>query len=394
MSNNQYDEIANILKEAQRRYGVDTFKDTRRLKGLLTDYIFDRMSEINIVLTAIDDGVPEELENGDPQGMDILINRICDKLEESRGIREDISRSAVMAIAYSMGLSDLPSTQIKSLGATSPNPASGGEAQDDWLGMSEAVGGNNAGNSAQGSGAAQQPTNNAMTWLKENQALLTVAVAVLSFVLYFLSGQNAPPPQPEGPFPQENVETVEDGDPLPEEGGGADPKPEPQPTPQPEPAPTPAPQPEPEPEPAPQPAPQPAPAPRPQPQPAPQPRPQPAPQPTPTPQPRPQPENEFVIDQNLYLADGIGVIWRISLGESAPDNGQFVFYANTPQGVLRLDTAATSEDEVAYIVSQNGVIVGEGGMVSQDDYHYAYRVLSIDGFVSEGVLHINHSPSH
>ena len=101
-----------------------------------------------------------------------------------------------------------------------------------------------------------------------------------------------------------------------------------------------------------------------------------------------------MIDQNLYLADGIGVIWRISLGESAPDNGQFVFYANTPQGVLRLDTAATSEDEVAYIVSQNGVIVGEGGMVSQDDYHYAYRVLSIDGFVSEGVLHINHSPSH
>ena len=206
MTGNDYDAIAQILKEALRRYPDDGLQNTIRLKGLLTDHLAGLDSEINIVLSAIEEDIAEQFHVAGSAEADISVGRLSQRFEDVRGIRPDIAKSAVLAIGYALGLTGLPSSEVAEI---SKNIPGGPDLTDDamankgdrWEGLSEPVEPNTppppqpskpeAGSGAAGSNMFSQ----LRSWAKLNP-IPSIAIAAGAIMLYFfVSGEQQPPQQ-------------------------------------------------------------------------------------------------------------------------------------------------------------------------------------------------------
>ena len=93
MSAEAFDRIAEVLKEANKRYPNDAFVDRRRLNGLLADHIGDADSQIRVVLNALQDGAAEQLLQASSNELGLHINRLASKLERAWGLKPEIALS-------------------------------------------------------------------------------------------------------------------------------------------------------------------------------------------------------------------------------------------------------------------------------------------------------------
>ena len=361
MAGNNYDDIARILKEAVRRYPDDAFDDTRRLKGLLSDHLTGLNNEINIIIGALEEGIPDQLKTSGEQGVDITVNRLTERLEETKGIRGDIAKSAVIAIAHAMDLSELPSSSVATISKTSqrqtdmpplndPDLNSPEGGSDDWVGVSEVVeeaprerktgGGNTGGPSSLPGGL-----NDLVEKVKKQPLLIGVAAAAVAGVLYF-SGESSTPQPPPGPQPS--------------------PQPSPPPNPQPNPTPPPNPQPNPPPNPQPNPPPNPKPF-----------RGGPAPTPGPA--------------ANFYFADDNRNVWRPAPQHAGQGYGAFSARISGQNVIMK--SRPTGQSSFSFTVyNQAGQKVFTGSAKASDATHFKYSFQG-NGQRGQGTWHVNHMPN-
>lgn len=202
-----YDRLAELLKEMHGRYPDDAFKNRKRLNGLLADHVKGGEREIRIVLDAIDEGVVDDLTNAPEHEVRIQIDRLVTRLENRRGIREDIARQAVHACAFGIGVGGLPST-------VAANPANDDREQqdpEDWAGLSKVV-------DSPRKPDPVDPNYEHSADIK-NKKYLWIAVAVAIGFITFTQLKSPPselersPQPPQGDSPQE-PRTQPDMDPL------------------------------------------------------------------------------------------------------------------------------------------------------------------------------------
>ncbi len=197
MATEAFDRIAEVLKEAGKRYPKDAFTERRRLSGLLADHITDADSEIRVVMNAIQDGATEQLLQAPANELGLHINRLASKLERAWGLKPEIALLAIQACAYAVGRAELPS---KSSLAPSVTQAAAGP--DDWLGMTQVV--NPVSIQPPPADVSKQvvPTvsNGALQdWFKSNQKLVMGGAAAAVAAFYFIGQDPSPPPQPPRP---------------------------------------------------------------------------------------------------------------------------------------------------------------------------------------------------
>ena len=214
MVGNDYDNIAQILREALRRYPDDGLRNTLRLKGLLTDHLVGLDSEINIVLSAIEDDVAEQFQVTGSAEADISVGRLSQRFEDARGLRSDIAKSAVLAIGYALGLTGLPSSEVAEISKSVSNaPELTDDAiadkRDEWVGLSEPVeeSTHHSNTTAKSDHAGKNGTSKLQTWMKLNPirslAVIGGAVALAFFVFGGQQEQQPQQPQPQQPQPQQ-----------------------------------------------------------------------------------------------------------------------------------------------------------------------------------------------
>ncbi len=292
------DRLATLLVELRGRLGPD-FTNRRRVVSLVADRLPEAGREIKVLGTAIDDGVLDTLEAARGGRLDLEIDRIATAFEARHGVRSDIAKPVVQAMAHALGLAGLPSAAS---GTTPPSmPQMPAARQDDWVGASSVVA--TPAHAAPPAYAAATPAGPAAaaprtaaqtitTWVWRGLGVFGAVIGTLLVIGLIVGDRDErrdQPPQPQPPRVAQN-------DP---------PRPQPQPQPQPQPLVTPQPQPQPQPQPRPQQQVQPAPVQQPpqaqqdigdatpqgKPPPADEPsgtQPQARPQPQPQPQPRPQ----------------------------------------------------------------------------------------------------------
>ncbi len=210
MANEAFDRIAEVLKEASKRYPKDAFTERRRLSGLLADHITDADSEIRVVMNAIQDGATEQLMQAPANELGLHVNRLASKLERAWGLKPEIALLAIQACAYAVGRADLPSkSSIASAPGAAVTPAAAG-GHDDWVGMTQVV------NPA----SIQEPTVNASRpvtppvsppatgaslkdWFKNNQKLVMGGAAAAIAAFYFIGQDPSPSQPPRDPQPQQ-----------------------------------------------------------------------------------------------------------------------------------------------------------------------------------------------
>lgn len=362
MSDNQYDEIAAILREAQRRYGENAFDNTRRLKGLLADHLLDKANEINIVISAIEDGIPAELKRSDPRECDITISRMTERLEANRGVRGEIARSAVMAIAYGMNLSDLPSSQVRSISQRSvpmPEPAVATppvpkEAATEWVGLSEAASAP-ADRVQSTTTSSNQPKaaalGEALTGLKKPQKTWVWAgVAGVVAVVAYMGTQTGQEPTPQPQQPPGGQQQP------PQAPTGQQPQQPQQPQ-----APT-----------------------------GQQPTAQPPQQPPTSQQPQAGQQQGM---QDFYLSDDFGLVWQVSASQSNSATGAYVLIAQSPNGPVQMYAQMLQEGGFNMTLTMNGSTLAQGQAWVKDQTHFSYQLQEGNGNITTGTLHFNHMPS-
>lgn len=121
------DRLATLLVELRGRLGAEGFTNRRRVVSLAADRIPEAGREIKILGTAIDDGVLDMLEAARGGRIDLEIDRLAAAFEARHGIRSDIARPVVQALAHALGLAALPSAGTLPVPAALPG-------QDDWVG--------------------------------------------------------------------------------------------------------------------------------------------------------------------------------------------------------------------------------------------------------------------
>lgn len=200
MTNEIYDQLAQLLKEVNERFPEDGFKNRKRLNGILSDHVADAQREIRILLDAIDEGIIDTLNSTPANERSVQVDRLASRLESTRGIRSDIARRVVQACAFSVGAGPLPSTV--EVGATSHTAATD-RVKDDWVGVSEVAGG------GQGQQARPQPSPDSKAgWFAQLQkkpyawVIGVVVVGVIAFGLTQQRPTSKPTQQPQGQQPQ------------------------------------------------------------------------------------------------------------------------------------------------------------------------------------------------
>lgn len=115
-----HDVLAEALHDVRRRFGEAAFTDRRRLISLLSDKAPDARRDIHAIATAIDEGVPAALTATERHMLGMEIDRQANNLENATGMRVDIARAVVRALAYALDLGPPPS--IYQAGAAMPAP--------------------------------------------------------------------------------------------------------------------------------------------------------------------------------------------------------------------------------------------------------------------------------
>jgi len=98
------DTIKKYLKQLISKYGIEICNDYRRLKGLLKDYCGEYQRDINILTTAVQEGIPNEILKTNSSELDEWkFNTLVKKLYDNHGISENFARLAVMTWAEVLG---------------------------------------------------------------------------------------------------------------------------------------------------------------------------------------------------------------------------------------------------------------------------------------------------
>ncbi len=362
-----YDKLAKVLRDVAERFPEDGFTKHQRLRGLLSDHLPDAEREIRIALDAVDEGVVEVIRDTPDAERGLQIDRLVSRLDTSRGIREDIARQIVQAFAFALGKGGLPSTVGVAMPRV-PEPSGGG---DDWVGVSEAVGGNQT---------PVEPTTrpesraepSLMDKLQEGGSRnLLIAAAVAIAVFYFWpsdqpqqqsdpqGGQQPVVNQPPGgggggqPPPGGNTPQVGPTDGLPRVGPGAQPPPGGN---TPQVGPTDG-----------------------------------LPRVGPGAQPPPQNGGGGGASGTAVWYDDQGAAWQIQYNAS-----QFQGVTNTKNGAMGIAGGTNPQSGLIefQVYNASGTAIGQGQGQFTDQNHISYRMVDKQGkVIAQGQFHINHAPS-
>lgn len=127
-----YDQLGEALKAQRTRFGADAFDNKRRVISLLADNLPEAKREIRAVASALDEGAVEALLGVERRLLGMEMDRQADRLEQSVGLRPDLARQVIRALAYALDLGPPPSV-FEATPAPAPAPAS------DWAGISQTV---------------------------------------------------------------------------------------------------------------------------------------------------------------------------------------------------------------------------------------------------------------
>ncbi|MCR6643755.1 MAG: rhodanese-like domain-containing protein [Terricaulis sp.] len=130
MSGALYDQLGEALRAQRERFGADAFDNRRRVISLLADSLPEARREIRAIASALDEGAMEALSSVERRLLGMEMDRQADKLEQSVGLRPDLAKQVIRALAYALDLGPPPSV-YEAAPAPSAPPA------QDWAGMSQ-----------------------------------------------------------------------------------------------------------------------------------------------------------------------------------------------------------------------------------------------------------------
>lgn len=127
-----YDSLGEALKAQCERFGPDAFENRRRVISLLADALPEARREIRAVASALDEGAVEALRGVERSLLGMEMDRQADRLEQSVGLRPDLAKQVIRALAFALNLGPPPSVYEAANAAPAPSA-------DDWAGVSETV---------------------------------------------------------------------------------------------------------------------------------------------------------------------------------------------------------------------------------------------------------------
>ncbi len=199
-----YDQLGEALKAQRERFGADAFANRRRVISLLADALPEARREIRAVASALDEGAVEALNNVERRLLGMEMDRQADRLEQSVGLRPDLAKQVIRALAYALELGPPPSVYEAAPAPATPAPAS------DWAGMSQTAapppGFQRTLATSPGGAYAPPPplpaprgdvlfTFQGRQITRMHAGIAAAAVALLVFGLPMLTGRGAPRPQ-------------------------------------------------------------------------------------------------------------------------------------------------------------------------------------------------------
>lgn len=134
-----YDVLAAAMAELHGRFGLVLFDDRRRLVAFLSDKAPEARSEIRTIGTVAEERVHHALAGADRSLIAIEMDRLIERIEAETGMRRNVVRNAVRAMAHGLGLGPPPSVYEDAAGASPPPPSEPPAAPGGWAGLSEAV---------------------------------------------------------------------------------------------------------------------------------------------------------------------------------------------------------------------------------------------------------------
>lgn len=176
-----FDQLALALHDMRARFGDAAFADRRRLISLLVDKVPDARRDIRAIGTALDERVPAALAQVERHLLGMEMDRQADRLEGITGLRVDLARQVVRAIAFALDRGPLPSV----FRTADPLPDEG------WAGVSQPVG-----------AAPIAPIQAAAVPVRaQNKPYMAIGAAMLAAVLGggYLLGREKAPATPPGP---------------------------------------------------------------------------------------------------------------------------------------------------------------------------------------------------
>jgi PQQ-dependent catabolism-associated CXXCW motif protein len=126
-----YDQIGEALKAQRERFGPDALANRRRVISLLADIMPEARREIRAVASALDEGAVEALSSVERSLLGMEMDRQADRLEQAVGLRADIAKQVIRALAYGLNLGPAPSVY-----EVAPSPAPQ-RLEDSWAGVSQ-----------------------------------------------------------------------------------------------------------------------------------------------------------------------------------------------------------------------------------------------------------------
>lgn len=133
---NLYDQLGEALKSQRARFGDDALSNRRRVISLLADALPEARREIRAVASALDEGAIEALSAVERRLLGMEMDRQADRLEQSVGLRSDLAKQVIRALAYALDLGPAPSVYEA---APAPVAAAAAAGVGDWAGISQPV---------------------------------------------------------------------------------------------------------------------------------------------------------------------------------------------------------------------------------------------------------------
>jgi PQQ-dependent catabolism-associated CXXCW motif protein len=110
MSKDQfYDQLGQALKAQSDRFGASAFDNRRRVIALLADALPEARREIRAVASALDEGAVEALRGVERSLLGMEMDRQADRLEQAVGLRPDLAKQVIRALAFALDLGPAPS---------------------------------------------------------------------------------------------------------------------------------------------------------------------------------------------------------------------------------------------------------------------------------------------
>jgi hypothetical protein len=111
-----------MLREIVARHGQTVVHNARRCEGLLRDYSARHRREISVLVSALEEHVPEDLL-GAPAGTPraVLLKRLAHRLADNRALSEPAAAWAVNSWAFALGL--ISDDELKAVEEAAPAPA-------------------------------------------------------------------------------------------------------------------------------------------------------------------------------------------------------------------------------------------------------------------------------